>query len=423
MKTQLILLATAACLAACQLVPAAGKAETQATPARTTVLPATPIRYPTLPPEWTATWTPTPTRVVPTRVPSATPTMPSTPYSQRLAAAKATIAKAASLTNAGHYTEAVGLWTQIIAQVPEYADAYYQRAVCLLNLAPAIQALTDYQAAMQFALGDVNQALSLDTRNGNYFYVRQHVYENLGRAELYRVDQDYWEALSLADLQAAGRFGTTIPMAERTTAFRLIDAGHPQEAYDQFSKLPPAVGKKTTTDADLQEGLAESQFAQGFVDQALAHIDLAIKASPSDYKTRDKALFLLSQGKVPEAFAAISQLSDGSGALCGCGRYLRALIYYRLGKPDLAQADIDAGSRETWERGGLRSYVLGLLALDRADTATGTQLLQEAQASLPRRYGPVILKQIQERLDQLGTARLDPTPHVPFDMTPMPTPP
>jgi len=420
MKTQLILLAAAACLAACQLVPAAGEAQTQAVLARTTVLPVTPLRYPTLPPEWTATWTPTPTRVVPTRVPSATP---STPYSQRLAAAKAAITKAASLTKAGHYAEALGLWGQIIAQVPEYADAYNQRTVCLLNLVPALQTRTDYRAAMELALGDMNQALSLDTRNGDYFYVRQHVYENLAQTELYRVDQDYWEALSLADLQAAGRFGTTIPMAERTTAYRLIDSGHPQEAYDLFSKLPPAAGKKTTTDADLQEGLAESQFAEGLVDEALAHIDLAIKASRSDYKLRDKALFLLSQGKVPEAFAEISLLSDGSGALCGCGRYLRALIYYRLGKPDLAQADIDAGSQETWERGGLRSYVLGLLALDRGDTAAGTQLLQEAQASLPRRFGPVILKQIQERLDQLGAARLDPTPYVAFNMTPMPTPP
>ena len=157
--------------------------------------------------------------------------------------------------------------------------------------------------------------------------------------------------------------------------------------------------------------------------EALTHINLAIQAGPSDYKTRAKALFLLSQGKVDEAYATISQLASSSGALCGCGRYLRALIYYRLGKPVQAQADIDAGSQETWTRGGLRSYVLGLLAVDRGDTATGTQLLQEAAASLPRSEGPVMLKEIQDKLDQLGVAQPDPTAYEPFSMTPMPTPP
>ena len=107
MKTQIILLGAALCLAACQPAPA-GQAETQAVLARTTVLPSTPLRYPTLPPEWTATWTPMPTHVTPTVVPSATP---SASYDQRLAAAKDMIDQATRLTNNYHYAEAVGLWT------------------------------------------------------------------------------------------------------------------------------------------------------------------------------------------------------------------------------------------------------------------------------------------------------------------------
>ena len=156
-----------------------------------------------------------------------------------------------------------GCGLEIIAQVPEDAGPYYQLTICWLNLAPAIQSRTYYQSAMQSALSDINQALSLDSRNGDYFYARQHVYEDPPQTELFRVDQDYWQTLSLADLQAATRFGTTIPMAERTTAYRLIDSGHPQEAYNMFSQLPPAAGKQTTTDADLQEGLAESAFGEG----------------------------------------------------------------------------------------------------------------------------------------------------------------
>jgi tetratricopeptide (TPR) repeat protein len=419
MKALAWVLASAA-LAACQLSPAPGQAETEAVQARTTVLPATPIRYPTLPPEWTATWTPTPTEVVPTLTPSVTP---SAPYSQRLAAARPDITKATKLTNNGQYATALELWNKLIPRVPEYADAYYQRTRCIMHLAPEIRVETDYVAAMRRALADMNQALSLDARNGDYFHERQFIYYNFAQIEPYRVNQDYWQELALADAQAAQRFATTIAYADRDIAYRLIDAGHPQEAFDLFSKLPPAAGTKLNTDPGLQVGLAASQFALGFVDEALIHLNLAIKASPSDYKTRDKAIFLLSQGKPAEALAQINTLSDAAGTLCGCGHFIRALIYYRLGKPDQAQADIDLGTPQTWERGGLRAYVLGLLALDRGDQAAGTQLLLEAQASLPRAYGPVLLKQIQDRLDQLGAARLDPTPYAHLIATPMPTPP
>jgi tetratricopeptide (TPR) repeat protein len=420
-KKALAWLLASGALAACQLIPAPRQAETQAVLARTTVLPSTPIRYPTLPPEWTATWTPTPTRVVPTASATASAT-PTAPYSKRLAAAKADITRATNLTNSGQYAAALALWNKLIPKVPEYADAYYQRTRCLMHLAPAIRVKTDYIAGMQQALADMNQALSLDTRNGNYFHERQFIYYNLAQLELYRADQDYWEGLALADAQAAVRFGTTIAYADRDAAYRLIDVGHPQEAFDLFSTLPPVPGRKRETDADLQVGLAESQFAQGFVDEALQHLDLAIKANPADNNAEEKAIMLLSQSKPADALVQINKLS-ASGALCACGYYLRALIYYQLGKPDQAQADIATGTPQTWERGGLRSYVLALLALDQGDQKTGKPLLQEAQASLPRRYGPVLLKQIQAKLDQLGVARLDPTPYAKFTATPMPTPP
>src|SRR5260221_14757566 len=122
-----LLLATATAvttLTACQLVPATRPAATGAAPPRATVLPSTPFLYPTLPPEWTATWTPTPSRVPPTA--SASPTARATPaasYSQRLAAAKADITRATNLTNRGQYAAAQALWTQVIPRPPEYADA------------------------------------------------------------------------------------------------------------------------------------------------------------------------------------------------------------------------------------------------------------------------------------------------------------
>ena len=417
-------LLAAGALAACQLVPGsvAGKG---GPPPNQTVLPSTPLVYPTLPPEWTATWTPVPSAATPTLARSATPVHSATPagsYSQRLATAQPAIAQALKLTNNGQYATALEQWNQLIAQLPEYADAYYQRTRCILHLAPAIRIESDNRALQEQALSDMDMALSLDTRNGDYFYERQAIYYNLAQLELYRVDQDYWEALALADAQAAQRFGTTADYAGRTTALRQIDAGHPEVAQGMFNSLPPAPGRTLVSDAGLQDGLAESLFDQGFTDEALSHLNLALRLSPGEFKTRLKAIILLSQGQPAAALAVLKQLS-AAGQLCGCAYYIRALTYYQLGKPDLAQADIDTGSTQTWERGGLRSYVLGLLALDKGDTATGQQLIQEAQASLPRSYGPVLLKQVTDKLNTLGVTRLKPTPYAAATATAMPTPP
>jgi len=406
-------------LAACQLAPAAPGGP----PPNQTVLPSTPLTYPTLPPEWTATFTPTAGPPTATPAPSRTPTAtPVGPYSQRLAAAQPAIAQALKRFNSGQYAQALDQWNQIIAQVPEYADAYYQRARCLLHLAPDIRVETDFRAMQEQALADMDTALSLDPSNGNYYHERQFIYVNLGTLELYRADQDYWAALALADAQAALRFATTIPYADRDAADRQIDAGHPEVAVDLYTRLPPVPGRTLVSDADLQDGLARALFGQGFLDQALAHINLSQRLSASNDKLSFKALILLSQGQPAAALTALKQVTV-AGRLCGCDYYLRALVYYQLGQPALAQADIDTGTPQTWARGGLRSYVLGLLALDQGDTATGQQLLQEAQASLPRSDGPALLKQITQKLDSLGVPRLNPTPYAGALETPMPTPP
>ena len=410
----------AACLAACQPGISTEQAATHAAAAYITVLPSTPMHYPTLPPEWTPTRTPAAT---PTSPPPTHTATPAAPYSQRLAAAQADINQALAAMNKGQWVAAIPFWTKVIERVPEYADAYFQRTRCILNGTPAVGVESDYAAIVHLALADINQALMLDGRNGTYFYERQLVYEALSGLELYRVDQDYWAGLALADAQAAVRFGTTVQYADHQVAYRLIDAGHAQEALDAFGKLAPLPGTTLKTDPGLQEGLAESNFALGFVDEALTHIDLAIQARPGDALNRERAIYLISLGRLPEALVVLNHSVGANPFFCGCRYYLRALIEYQQGKPALAQADIDFGTAQTWERGGLRSYVLGLLALDKGDQAGGAALLQEAQASLSRQYGPVLLKQIQARLDKLNVSRLDPTAYAPRAATPMPTPP
>ena len=332
------------------------------------------------------------------------------------------IRQALSLTNNGQYSAALPIWDKVIDQLPNSPEARYERTRCYLHLAVDQRIETEYIATMQLALTDMNQALSLDPGKGDYYKERGVIYYNLAQLELYRVDQDYWNQLALADNQAALRYNTTDTYVDRSIAYSLVDAGFPQEALEMFSRLPFVPGDTLETDPGIQVGLAESYFGLGKADEALTHIDLALKASPSAYKKRDRVLILLSLGRLSEALDQINETIADDQFDCGCRYYTRALIYYEQGHPDLAQADIDFGAGQTWERGGLRSYVLARLALDNGDQATGLELLQEAEASLPRRYGLVILQQIQADLANLGAPRLAPTPYAPLVASPMPTP-
>jgi tetratricopeptide (TPR) repeat protein len=276
---------------------------------------------------------------------------------------------------------------------------------------------------MALALADMNEALRLDPQNGDYYDERHYVYMNLAGMELYRVDQDYWWELAVADIKTAQRFGTTVDSTERDVAFTVLGAGHAEEALAMFNRIPPQTGLSLQSDELLQIGLGESYLALGQMEQALTHIERSHQLSPEEYKTRERAVALLSLDRLPEALDQLNQSINANPNFCGCRYYLRAYLYYLQGQPDRAQADIDVGTGQTWERGGLRSYVLGLLALDQGDQALGSQFLQEAEASLPRWYGPVLLAHMRQRLQYLGLPRLELAPYAPTIATAMPTPP
>ncbi len=339
-------------------------------------------------------------------------------YELRLEAVQTDILTARKLNDQEQWAQALPIWDEVIAQVPEFAGAYYERTRCYLHLMPNIRVLEEYRDYAERSLADMNQALALDPTNGDYYYERFAVHYNLAEIELYRADYDYWRELALADAQSAIAHDTVRTFVDRDVAYSLVDLRRYQEALDMFSQLPPVKGATLETDAGLQVGLAESYLGLEQLDQALEHIDLAIAASPGMHKQFDRALILYSLDRMDEALSQINASIDESPCCFGPRYYLRALIYYRLGRTDLASADIDTGSGLAWQRGGVRSYVLGVIALDSGQPEQATNLMLEAEASLHPQYSSTILKQIQQDLSKLGATPLVITPSIPLRLTP-----
>lgn len=373
-----------------------------------------PRTMPTFPP----TWTPA--------IGAATPVgTPKPLFSRRLEAAQDDIAQAHTLMQAEQYAEAVTLWNNVLTQAPEYADGYYQRAESYLGLTSNQRFQSEYQEYQTQALADLNEAIRLDSQISDYYFARYEVQYNLGGLEFYRVDQDVWISQALADLRRADELGATGDTAERQPGFMLLELGRCEEGLAEFNQLTATSDKPS---AGLNTGLAHGYRCEGRFDEALTHIDTALQIYPSFQRKIDRAIILYNLGQLDDALDQINETIEDSPYYCGCRYFLRALIYYDQGKPDLAQKDIDFGTGQTWDRGGLRSYVLGRLALDAGDQEQGIAFLQEAEASLRREYGPQLLERIQQELAELKAPLLSlevsvqPTPTL-LPILPQPQPP
>jgi len=395
-----------------------------ATPTSQVVGPApTRLLVPTLPPAWTPTPTSlpkTPTASPPPR--TSTPIVSSTPapYAQRLAAVQGDITRAKDLTNNGNHTAAVALWSKVIEQAPEFADAYAWRGTSYRYLGESQAAEDTNRDYLLRALNDLNEAFWLNANPPAYYYLQRYeVYFSLGRQDQPRTDQDHWNELALADIRQVIALGITEDWQEREPAFLLFDLGRCQEGLNEINRLIAAEGLADPS-AGLHTGLANANLCLGQPEEALKDADIALQIRPGFRREWDRAIVLYSLGHLDEALAQIDQTVAENPIYCGCRYYLRALIHYDQGKSDLALQDLEKGAGETRDVGGLRAYVVGRLALDAGDKQESIAQLQLAEATLRREFGPFLLKRIQKELTALGAQPLSPTMSAPPTATPLP---
>ena len=347
--------------------------------------------------------------------PSSGPT-----FRDRLDAVQGEIHEANTLMQQQQYETAILCWDDILARVPEYADGYYQRSMSYRYLNSNEHMQSEYLGRLDQALADLNQAIWLAPEMGDYYFARYQVEVSRAENETYLVDKRVWYQQAYQDITLANRYGTKGELADREPGFLLVELGRCQEAIDEFKRLIQI--NMEGPSAGLTTGLAFGAQCLGRYDEALRDLDTAIRLSPSFQRAFQHAILLYNLGRLEEALGEVNRLIEDQRFYCGCRYYLRALIYYDQGKNDLAQADIDFGSGQTWARGGVRSYVLGRLALEAGDQETGVALLQEAEASLTWQYGS-LRKRLQEELETLGAAPLSLTMSVPATPTLLPVTP
>src|SRR5260221_11141418 len=118
--------------------------------------------------------TPMPVPTV-TRFPTITPFPTQTPINTATAIPTFTpvVFSSTDLLHSAGFT----YWTQIIAQDPQNADSYYQRALAMNQSNKAVGSLDAYIARLNLILQDIDTAISLRSDIGDYYSFRQDTYD------------------------------------------------------------------------------------------------------------------------------------------------------------------------------------------------------------------------------------------------------
>lgn len=330
-----------------------------------------------------------------------------------------------SYTLSENYAEAIPYWDQTLSEAPEYGDAYYYRAMCYLNVAKRQHFKSEYEYQIAQALEDVNNAIfyGMDTgKPGDPYYLRYQIYEGiLGGVELV-ADQKLIHQLSVENLRAATVLGTTEGYSEQLIPIVLFFSNRCEEGMDEIKAIKEYYGLSAPPSAAMLNIEAHGYLCLNQLDKALEYVDrgLDIEVVPERIWLRANILYLM--GRKGEALQELDRLIDAQPAYKGYRYYLRALIYYENGQRDLAEADLATGSGYTWARGGLRAYVMGLMALEDGDKEAGIQYLQYAIATTDWMYQSLVPK-IERKLASVGAQPLPEEPQLSdfLQATPMPT--
>jgi tetratricopeptide (TPR) repeat protein len=379
---------------------------------------------PSITPSFTPTYTPTLTHTpTPTQLPSRTPTSTITPTMDEAARAmqvEILSGQAKLLMREDKYEEAIAEWGQVISLTPGNAEAYYQRASCYLELNHNQHFHDVYLDNLNNALADLDQAIALDPMKGDYYYARYQIYTDLSAEEMYHVDEISLMEVALENVRVANQLGNSEEYSERDPAFVLYDLGRCEEGMAETRQLIDAQGSNAPPSAGLNSALADGYLCLGQLDKALEYLNKAIELAPISSRIWGKALILYYMGRLDDALAVLDDDIAKNPNYSGYRYFLRATIYAEQGKLDEAEADIEFGYGQTWERFGFLSYAKGRLALARGDQATALEEFQTAEATMGYFYGPLV-KRIQREIASLGGKPLKITPRA-IVATSIPTP-
>ncbi len=387
-----------------------------------TVMPtwAPPTATPTPSPQPSATSsatpapTATPTPTVPTATLAPTPTL----SAKAVATAQSLISQANQLVQAGSYKKAMPLMDRAVTVAPRYGLSYYLRGVIGLAVLQSENADPSIRPEIYRYLADVNQAMVYSQPTGDYYVARYALEEVLGIVEPYRVDQDFWNAQSLPDLEQAIQMGTTFKNSEQDLPLVLAKLGRCQAALDSANQQLKAKPKSTV---GLYVDLAFGDLCANDLKNALKNIETAIRLEATPQRQLDRVLILYNAGRYAEARDQFDVALKVKSADTGIYWYAwRALLDAKLDDWDAVKADLTKAGQPIPTSGGVDAYVRGLQAQKAGDQAGALRNFQDAEAKLFRLDGPVLLAELQQQLTQAGGTPLAPTVSVPPTATPKP---
>jgi tetratricopeptide (TPR) repeat protein len=315
--------------------------------------------------------------------------------------------------------DAIDHWGEVIAEDPENADAYYQRAT-LYNSARQIGSQEFYGSQLDLALQDIDRAISLRSDIGDYYSLRQSIYFNLSAIQEYSVDREYLVSLAIQDAYKANELGTTIEQyPERTIIIDLTYTNQCQKALDEAQKLIPLGPAGDPNLGGLLRIRSKAYACLGQLEDALSSInDSMLNRVGVDSENILKAEYLVMLGKYDEALPILNDVISHR-ELSGDLYSWRAEIYYNTGKKDLVQNELDTGMPKTWWHGSMLPYVEAQMALDEGRKDEAIQLLQYAEATCNPVENPLRWK-VQKLLASLGAKPLKLMPSAPYPATPLP---
>jgi tetratricopeptide (TPR) repeat protein len=329
--------------------------------------------------------------------------------------------EAISLGHEGDWLGCVLAWDDILRSYPDYGDGYYGRSVCYLGMARGQRSLAEFEDYIRQALEDIDRAIALsDEVTGDYYYQRFRVYDDWSSAGGSASFALVRKQLALENLQQALARGTGWPTAHRSLPLCMIVAGHCAEGLAEAQRLLDAIEPGDAPSGSINRTISMAYLCLGRYDEALQSVRTALAISDVPLWRYQEAVILYSLGRLDEARLVMDDLISADPYFEGYRYYLRALIHYDQGHPELAEQDLWAGAQNVWGIDHIGALVSGLLARDAGREDEAVAQLSWAVASISYTDGPFLDRAVQE-LRSLGVEAPAVTPTPDITATPMPT--
>jgi tetratricopeptide (TPR) repeat protein len=377
----------------------------------TTATPSTPTG--------TITHTPSPpimrTRT-PGRIPSSTPTSDLTKVYESLGF-KVTEAKNAR--DDGQNDICIQKYDELLAQMPNWANGNFYRAVCKRRLAEKSHSLVEYRDLIVSGISDVDKAISIDPEIG--WYYAEHSYQYYDLIEVYENSpaDDALLQIALDNIQTSVRMGDYDENSQAKIPLYLIQLGRCQEGVDEAKRQIASFPVNQTPVIDLYDYLAQGYQCLGDYTKANQTINQRLKINKNCKPYMLQTSILIGLGQKNKALETIDRCINEYPSFGGYRYYLRSLLHWDRGEKDLARADNITGYGYTWYHGGLFAYMAGLILIDEGEQEAGLEFLKYAESSAREFEGPWLKKRIRASLASLNIPQQNPTPAATFVVTPI----